>query len=246
MTVRPSRKTWIWGRSASSTAKIHYPPVIPWVRPELRGQMIDLFIRAASQGTNGLEAERIDLESTLRDLEARSVLSAVERRKLHQAHKRLEQVQQELDTHSSKHMDRARAEAANFCLIRGIREAAVIHDAGRGRGYLRLITAPIKINRALLGTYDIWIDPLRSVPSSAIKVVRRDRIAREGPHPHWNGGPCFGTWGPVLQSFMKRGAWSALAGGLLNYLAIYDAGSPLIPLEDFYTGERYENKDPLR
>jgi hypothetical protein len=109
---------------------------------------------------------------------------------------------------------------------------------------LLIVTAPIAIEKALLGAYDILLDPRQTNPARAIDLVRRDRRHRHGPHPHWNDYPCFGTWGPMLLNMMQRKNWSAVVGAMLNYLARYYAESPLITLEEFYPGGVYANLTP--
>jgi hypothetical protein len=243
MRVRPNRRTWIYGRAAKGTSKIYYPPVVPWIRPALLDDMTELFLQAAMKGSGTLETERAGLLGTISDLESRAILSPVERRHLHKSKKRVAEIEAELTKSKDKFADKAQAEALNFCLLRGIRQVHVVER--EDRGFLHMVTAPVKIDRALLGTYDIWIDPRRGTPGEAVKLIRRDKIRREGPHPHWDHGPCFGTWGPLFLQFMRRKSWSALAGGMLNYLAIYDKDSPLILIDDFYTGAKYENQKPL-
>jgi hypothetical protein len=148
-------------------------------------------------------------------------------------------LQEKLDGSREQLLEDARAEALNLSLIKGVRQVEVI-----GGRRLLIVTAPIKIGKALLGTYDIIIDPRQKVPADAIDLVRRDRQCEHGPHPHWNSHPCFGTWGPMLNNMLKRKNWSAVIGAMLNYLSRYYGQSPLIRLEQFYPGGYHENLTP--
>jgi hypothetical protein len=239
--LKPNKKQWIYGARAGG--KIHYPPVVPHIPPELQARIVEMFVRAASQESQALRRRQAGLRDTIGALEAHVVLSAVDRRRLHQARQELEKVRGQLAGIEARLARQARTEALNLCLIRGLRQVEVVEDF-EGRPNLKIVTSPIKIGRALLGTYDVIVNPFHDVPSNVIDIVRRDYVSRTGPHPHWNNGPCFGTWGPMLHTMIRQKRWSAVVGGMLNYLAIYYGRSPLIDLETFYPGGAYENRTP--
>jgi hypothetical protein len=240
--IKPNRKTWIYGVQGTN-AKIHYPPVVPWIKPATRDALIDLFLDVSDAELATTADEVANLESRIAQLEGRDSLTSVEQRQLLQYRKEVETLQQKLACSRERLLADARAEALNLSLIKGIRSVEVIKDM---YGFKKLVvtTAPIKISKALLGTYDIFIDPRETTPSSAIDLIRRDRLQDHGPHPHWSNHPCFGTWGPMLHQMMQRKNWSAVVGAMLNYLARYYGKSPLIKLERFYPGGYYENATP--
>jgi hypothetical protein len=220
---KPNRKTWIYGVRGTK-AKIRYPPVVPWIDNPTREAIIELFIEVSDADHS---------------MEGKEILSPVEDRQLHQYRKQMEALQLKLDGSREQLLEGARAEALNLSLIKGVRQVEVI-----GGRRLLIVTAPIKIGKALLGTYDIIIDPRQKVPADAIDLIRRDRQCEHGPHPHWNARPCFGTWGPMLSQMLARKNWSAVIGAMLNYLSRYYGQSPLIRLEQFYPGGYHENLTP--
>jgi hypothetical protein len=236
--AKPSRKTWIYGVRGTK-AKIRYPPVVPWIDNTTRDAIIELFIEVSDADHSATRNQIADLEQRIAQLEGKDILTPVEHRQLHQHRKQMETLQEKLDNSREQMLEDARAEALNLSLIKGVRQVEVI-----GGRRLLIVTAPIKIGKALLGTYDIIIDPRQKVPADAIDLVRRDRQCEHGPHPHWNSHPCFGTWGPMLNNMLKRKNWSAVIGAMLNYLSRYYGQSPLIRLEQFYPGGSHENLTP--
>jgi hypothetical protein len=234
--TKPSRKTWIYGVRGTKR-EIRYPPVVPWIDDTTRDAIIQLFIEVSDADQSATESEVTGLEQLISQLEGHDILSPVEHRQLHQYRKQREALQEKLN--KSRLLADARAEALNLCLIRGVRKVEVI-----GERRLLIVTAPIKIGKALLGTYDIILDPHERVPAEAIDLIRRDRHSDHGPHPHWSSHPCFGTWGPMLNNMLIRRNWSAVIGAMLNYLSRYYGQSPLIRLEQFYPGGYYENLSP--
>jgi hypothetical protein len=239
--AKPSHKTWIYGVRGTN-AKIRYPPVVPWIDTNTRNAIIELFIEVSDADHSAAMREIADLEQRIVQLEGKDILSPVEHRQLHQHRKQMETLQGKLDSSRDKLLEDARAEALNLSLIKGVRQVRVTGQPWERK--LLIVTAPIKIGKALLGTYDVIVDPRHTTPSAAIDLVRRDRQREHGPHPHWNSHPCFGTWGPMLSQMLKRKNWSAVVGALLNYLSRYYGQSPLIKLEQFYPGGYYENHSP--
>ena len=235
--AKPNRKTWIYGVK-DTNAKIRYPPVVPWIDNTTRDAIIDLFIQVSDADHSATIREVAGLEQRITQLEGQDILAPVEHRQLHQHRKQREALQEKLDGSREQLFEDARVETLNLSLIRGVRSVEV-RD-----GKMIITTAPIKISKALLGTYDIILDPRRQVPAEAIDLVRRDRQCEHGPHPHWSSHPCFGTWGPMLNNMLKRKNWSAVVGAMLNYLSRYYGQSPLIRLEQFYPGGYYENPTP--
>ena len=233
-----NRKTWIYG-VGGTRARIHYPPVVPWIDNATRDAIIELFLKVSNADHSAAKREITAIEGCIAHLERQDILSPVDHRQLHQCRKQREALQEKLDASREQTLSAARAEALNLSLIKGVRQVEVI-----GERRLLIVTAPIKIGKALLGTYDVILDPRRQVPADAIDLVRRDRQCEHGPHPHWSSHPCFGTWGPMLNNMLKRKNWSAVVGAMLNYLSRYYAQSPLIGLEQFYPGGYYENATP--
>jgi hypothetical protein len=240
--IKPNRKTWIYGVQGTN-AKIHYPPVVPWIKPATRDALIQLFVEVSDAELSTTADEVANLELRIAQLEEKVDLKPVEQRQLHQYRKEVEALREKLTCSRERLLADARAEALNLSLIRGVRSVEVVEDTYSFKK-LVVTTAPIKISKALLGTYDILIDPRETTPSLAIDLVRRDRLQDHGPHPHWSNHPCFGTWGPMLHQMMQRKNWSAVVGAMLNYLARYYARSPLIKLQHFYPGGYYENATP--
>jgi len=235
--AKPNRKTWIYGVRGTK-AKIRYPPVVPWIDNTTRDAIIELFVEVSDADHSATMCEVTGLEQHIAQMEGQDTLSPVEHRQLHQHRKQVEALQEKLDSSREQCLSAARGEALNLSLIRGVRSVEV-RD-----GKLVITTSPIKIGKALLGTYDIILNPRRQVPADAIDLVRRDRQCEHGPHPHWSSHPCFGTWGPMLNNMLKRKNWSAVVGAMLNYLSRYYGQSPLIRLEQFYPGGYYENATP--
>ena len=239
--TKPNRKTWIYGVRGTK-AKIRYPPVVPWIDNTTRDAIIELFIEVSGADHSATKDEIADLEQRISQLEGQDVLSPVEHRQLHQHRKQMGTLQDKLDGSPEQLLEDARTEALNLSLIKGVRQVTLIGEPWECR--LLIVTAPIKIGKALLGTYDIILDPRERVPADAIDLIRRDQQCEHGPHPHWSSRPCFGTWGPMLSQMLKRKNWSAVVGAILNYLSRYYGKSPLIRLEQFYPGGYYENRSP--
>jgi hypothetical protein len=242
--VKPSRKQWIYGRRGTAK-QIHFPPVVPHIPPALLDDIVDVYVQASRSSTANLESNRVAMQNVIRQLERKISLTPVERRRLHQQRKELEKIEATLRQGNAQLEQRARNEALNLCLRRGIREVSVIEDEETRRPKLVLVTAPVKIGKALLGTYDVYLDPSLTIPSKAFFLVRRDYTRRQGPHPHWFTYGCLGTWGPMLEKMLRHKSWMAAIGGFLNYLATYYGQSPLLNLSEFYPGGYYENKHPL-
>jgi hypothetical protein len=234
--AKPNRKTWIYGVRGTK-AQIRYPPVVPWIDNPTRDAIIQLFLEVSNSDLSSMMNEIGDFEWRIAQLEGR-VLSPVEHRQLHQYRKEMTTLQDKLDRAREQHIPAARTETLNLSLIRGVREVKVVDKR------LLFVTAPIKIGSALLGTYDVILNPHSTVPADAIDLVRRDRYSDHGPHPHWSSRPCFGTWGPMLSQMLRRKNWSSVVGAMLNYLSRYYGQSPLIHIEQFYPGGYYENLTP--
>jgi hypothetical protein len=237
--AKPNRKTWIYGVQGTK-AQIRYPPVVPWIDNATRDAIIQLFLEVSDADQSATLGELNGLKQRIAQLEGKDILSAVEHRQLYQYRKELVALQE--NEPREQLLQDARAEALNLSLIKGVRRIQVIGQPWERR--LLVVTAPIKIGRALLGSYDILIDPRERIPADAIHLVRRDRKWAHGAHPHWSTDPCFGTWGPMLNRMLTRKNWSAVVGAMLNYLSRYYGKSPLIRLEEFYPGGFYENATP--
>ena len=246
MPVKTNRKTWIYGVGSRSKKPPRYPPVVPWITPALRDNLIELIMERIKpeDGLGRVEADIAQLESL-------PTLSTVQRR-------RLMLLRREHDTLKARTpkglLARVTGDVANFSLLRGVRAVRIEphHNTDQNNHRLPAVehivleTCPITINGARLGTYDVFLDPRYELPRAAFDLVRRDYAYESGVHPHWStGGPCFGTFGPMLQQVLKKHDVAAALGMFMRYLATYNGGSPLIGLYSFKTGGFYENHHPL-
>jgi len=245
MKVRMTKKNkekWIFGRGARSDREIHWPPVTPWISNELRDDIIALFEAAMRGGQDATSEQKRALQRQRANLEDRAFLSPVQRRQLEKVKRELAALEAE---HPHIHQD-ARRQAMMLHLMRGVREVRVetLVPTRIASPCMVLNTAPIAINGVVLGTYDVWFHPMGRVPTDAFFLRRRDHITEQGPHPHWNGYGCFGTYGPVFQSLLGKKQYGTLLGTFMQYLAVYDAGSPLIRLDEFEE-RAWQNENPL-
>jgi hypothetical protein len=244
-----TKKKWIYGVSGGSRRKPYFPPIVPWISTDLREQLTDMLTRAMLWRENDIEVRIARLRGTIADYEATPELTMVQQRAMRRT-------QQELDTLVQEHEQRTRilegkmrTEAANFCLLRGIREIHTepYHEflGENVAEAIVFVTAPIKIGGTVLGTYDIYLDPRQDIPRKAFDLVRRDYSRLRGIHPHFTSAPCYGTFGPTLQNMLKKGSFVSVMGAYLNYLATYNGGSPLTRLSNFRSGRMHENLQPL-
>ena len=239
--MKPNKKTWIYGRGARAKRSPHFPPVVPWISPELRDELADLIVAGVTHRRDDTASEIGHIEEQIAALAGQPVLTAVERRRLHQLRKRRDQM--ETRSQLAGIRDKALRDVLNFSLIRGIRSVRIeVHGENP---HIVFNTSPITINGTILGTYDVYFDPREETPANAFDLQRRDRQFVTGVHPHWSGGgPCLGTFGPMLHQVLKKHDISAAVGMFMNYLAIYDGYSPLITLRSFRRGS-YANQHPL-
>jgi hypothetical protein len=244
-----SKKKWIYGVSGR-TKKPHFPPVVPWITPELREQLATVMARGMLWRAQSSTREVEEYDSQIRTYMGMGELTMVQQRALRRLQVERDALIEELDLRARTLKDKMQAEAANFCLLRGIKE---IHtepyhqflDENAGEAIV-FVTAPIKIGGTVLGTYDIYLDPRQDIPRKAFDLVRRDYARVRGVHPHFTShGPCYGTFGPMLQNMLKKGSFVSVMGAYLNYLATYNGGSPLTRLTNFRHGRMYENLQPL-
>jgi hypothetical protein len=176
-------------------------------------------------------------------------LTIVQQRALRRTQEELDALLEERDQRARFLEGKMRSEAANFCLLRGVRYIDVeshhkFLDDNQADAIV-FTTAPIKIGSTVLGTYDIYLDPSQTVPRTAFDLVRRDYTRERGIHPHFTGGPCYGTFGPTLQNMLRKGSFVSVMGAYLNYLATYNGGSPLSRINNFKPGRIHENLQPL-
>jgi len=248
MKVRMNKKNkerWIFGRGARSDRPIHWPPVTPWIDYELRDRITHLFADAMRGEQTDLTAQMHSLRQQLAHLESRAFLSPVQRRQQEKIKKDIKQLEDRMPK-EDKVLQDAKRQAMMLHLMRGVREVRVetVVPTRIAPPCIVLNTAPIVINGIVLGTYDVWFHPRGKVPKDAFFLRRRDHITEQGPHPHWNSYGCFGTYGPVFQSLLSKKQYGTLLGTFLQYLAVYDAGSPLIRLSEFEE-RAWRNEDPL-
>jgi hypothetical protein len=238
--TKKTRQTWIIGKYAADAKELHFPPVVPWIDNDLQGQLVNLFT-SGIDGDLGAAGRKIEaLERQIEGLRGHVYLSPVQKRQMHKAKKELEELQAQQAGNRAK--DKARSEVLMLSLIRGIRQVRV--QDHQNRTWAIFITAPVVIRQVVLGTYDIWFDPTKTVPRDAFHLRRRDYRYEQGPHPHWMGYGCFGTFGPIFQRMLTRHDYGSLIGAFLKYLAIYDPNSPLVRLKEFTT-RSYSNENPL-
>jgi hypothetical protein len=246
MKTKPNKKTWIMGKSASG--KPSFPPVVPWITPQLKDQLVEMLVRGMQQRNSGTDRELQDIEHEMAGLQRLPALSAVGMRQL----RRLEKRRTELLGATSKTVknlqQKMEAEVANFCLLRGVRSVSTEDEhkflSGNWAPAVVFTTAPIKINGVVLGTYDIYLDPTQGVPYNAFDLKRRDRKFPRGYHPHFTSRPCYGSFGPILQRMLGAGMFASAAGTYLKFLATYNGSSPLLSLSTFRSSS-YANYDPL-
>lgn len=247
-TVRMTKKNkekWIFGKGARSSRQIHYPPVTPWITHELRDDIIELFMAGMTGQEDKIAGQLRDLTRQQAQLEALTFLSPVQKRQLAKVEKELNNLLARKQG-ESRQRNAAAKEAMMLHLMRGIRGVEVLSSCPGplATPVLRLITSPIAINGVILGTYDVYFQPKGRTPKDALFLRRRDYLTGQGPHPHWSSYGCFGSYGPVFQNLLKRYQYGTLLGAFLQYLAIYDAGSPLIRLSEFNEGT-WKNEDPM-
>ena len=240
---KKNKQKWIFGRGAQSDRDIHWPPVVPWINNQLHDEIVELFMDAIVGERSQFIIKIQELEQQKARLESNTFLSPVQRRQLEKIKRELLR-SQEADT--SVQRKEAERQAKMLDLMRGVREVRVetVVPTRIASPCIVLNTSPIAINGVVLGTYDVWFHPMGKVPSDALFLRRRDNITEQGPHPHWNGYGCFGTYGPVFQRLLSQKQFGTLLGMFMQYLAIYDAGSPLIRLSEFEE-RAWQNENPL-
>lgn len=242
---KKNKQKWIFGRGAQSDRDIHWPPVTPWITNELKDQIIDLFEEAMAGQRNQYTLKMQELQQQLTHLGSRTFLSPVQKRQLAKIQREIDDLQSKQQG-DNEHRRKAIREAMMLHLMRGVREVRVetVVPTRIASPCIVLNTSPIAINGVVLGTYDVWFHPMGRVPTDAFFLRRRDNITEQGPHPHWNGYGCFGTYGPVFQRLLSQKQFGTLLGMFMQYLAIYDAGSPLIRLSEFEE-RSWQNENPL-
>ena len=219
MDIKPNRRTWIIGTAGGGQVKL--PPVVPMMTAQIRDDLIALFATHLAQvpDTSSLESQIANLKLPF--------LSVVEMRRLKHLEGQLATKRAEIEKAQREIEPKARSYALNLCLARGVTS---VRAAGRCLGFT---TAPIAINRTILGCYDVLIDLAGSVPAYTIRVRRHWHRADTGVHPHWNANPCFGNAGPVLERLLRVKRWPEAVGVLLTYLGTYNGSSPLIRISEF-------------
>jgi hypothetical protein len=203
--------------------------------------IIELFVEAMRGSDSSAKLDQLRRqEKALLD---RTFLSPVQRRQLARVRKEIGDLQQE---QPDKFYDDARRQMMMLPLMRGVRVVSMAYTCLGPIEVpcLVLTTSPIAINGIALGTYDFWFQPKATTPKDAFFLRRRDHKTEQGPHPHWNGYGCFGTYGPVFQSLLGKKQYGTLLGTFMQYLAVYDAGSPLIRLDEFEE-RAWQNENPL-
>jgi hypothetical protein len=244
-----SKKKWIYGVSGR-TKNPYFPPIVPWISTELREQLATVMTRGILRRSQSDTQQVEEYDSQIRRYTGMDELTIVQQRALRRLVTERDALIEELDHRAGTLKDKMQAEAANFCLLRGVREIYVepYHeylDKNAGESIV-FVTAPIKIGGTVLGTYDIYLDPRWDIPRRAFDLVRRDYSRVRGVHPHFtSGGPCYGSFGPTLQGMLRIGSFVSVMGAYLNYLATYNGGSPLARLNNFRKGKMYENLQPL-
>ncbi len=239
--LKPNKRDWIFGTDRPG-APIHFPPVVPLIRKETLDELINLYARLCTTELATLTRERSILAGQIAVIEKKAFLSPVEMRQITIKRKQLAEFKQKEETAVAQASQAARREVLNLCLIRGLR--SITTTVQRGNPHIVLSTCPIAIGKALLGTYEVTINPTEGAPTDRIYMIRRDTMSSMNIHPHWNSRPCFGTWGPTFQMWLHDHKWSMLIGGLLSYLAVYNGSSPLVKICEFLPGGRYVNTNP--
>jgi hypothetical protein len=244
---KPNKRDWIFGTDRPG-APIHFPPVVPRITGTTLEELIALYARLCTTELAALTRERSILAGQIAVIEKKAFLSPVEMRQVTLKRRQLAEFKEREETAVAQASQAARREVLNLCLIRGLREVVTRN------GLIVLTTSPIMLEishpetrkpaKVVLGTYQISFDPSRTIPGDAIQLVRRDTMSGTFAHPHYNSRPCFGTWGPTFQVWMRDHKWSMLVAGLLSYLAVYNGSSPLVKICEFLPGGRYVNANP--
>ena len=254
--TKPNKKRWIYGVGAKSGRKPYYPPVIPVITPGLRDEIIEFLTTKALLRQDDQAQELQQLVDSIRLTEDRVeysglVLTTVQQRQLLFDKRRANELAEELNTARTKLETKVAREVANLALLRGVREIffdnRVMLDGNIHR-VLAFHTAPIKINSVPLGTYNWYYTPAIKAANDAFDLWRRDGTHERGVHPHFSTRPCYGTFGPAMHKAHNQNRFQLLFGLYMQYLAIYDSGSPLISISRFkptngWNG--YVNKDPI-
>jgi hypothetical protein len=226
---KPNRKTWIIGTAGS--AQVKFPPVVPRLTAEIRDGLIELFAKHLA-----IEPDTRQLKEQIAAFDRQPFLSPVQMRQLKVYHSQLDELETQIRRARTEAEPKARSYALNLCLARGVTSVQTVD------GLLQFTTAPIVINKVILGRYDVMIDLTQTVPYNAILAHRHWDRSKQGRHPHWSeANPCFGDAGPVMDRLLRARRWTDLVGVILVYLATYYAGSPLIRLEQFKPGGMHFN-----
>jgi len=228
---KKTKQTWIVGKYISDRKDLHFPPVIPWIDNELRDRLIALFIDGLRSDLGEAGRRMQTLEREIEKIESLNFISPVQRRRLKKFKADLDELDKQVGSQRERLYQKARNEVLMLSLMRGLRAVEIRQRANRP--WVVFITAPVVIRRIPLGTYDVWLDPTQQLPKSAFFLRRRDYTYEQGPHPHWMGYGCFGTFGPTFQKMLKRHDYGMVIGAFLKYLAIYDPGSPLLQIKHF-------------
>ncbi len=240
--TKKTRQTWIIGKYINDQDELHFPPVVPWINNDLQHELTKLFMVGIRGDMGEVGRQMQALEREIKQIESLNFISPVQKRRLKKFQADLEELERQAGVQQERLVSKARNEVLMLSLIRGLRAVEIKERLGRPCAVF--ITAPVIIRKVVLGTYDVWFDPTRSAPSSAFFLRRRDYIQEQGPHPHWMGYGCLGTFGPIFKKMLERHDYGSLVGAFLKYLAIYDPGSPLMQLGRFNEGG-YRNEKPL-
>lgn len=241
---KKNKQTWIFGRYESDSRPPYYPPVIPWIKPDVH-DALKRYIISILAGSNAAELAQLnEAKATVAQLDTGDFMTPVARRKLLAAQRKvaeLEKTTAGINAGLEKKADRI---IGAWNMQRGIRE---IHMESRaGEPAVRFVTCPIAIRSIVLGTYDFWLTMNHRAPGDVFFLKRRDRESwPQGPHPHWGSYGCFGTFGPLFERMIRRNEWASIVGVFMQYLAIYFPGSPLIRINNFKQRSHW-NEDPLR
>jgi hypothetical protein len=246
--MKITKRKWIYGVSGR-TKKPYFPPVVPWISTDLRDELAGIMTRGLMRRSQSSIREVEEYDKQIHRYTSMDELTIVQQRALRRLMAERDALIEELDQRSSTLNAKMQAEAANFCLLRGVREIRTepyheFLDENAGEAIV-FVTAPIKIGATILGTYDIYLRPYSVIPRTAFDLVRRDYRRVRGIHPHFTNGPCYGSFGPTLQGMLRMGSFVSVMGAYLNYLATYNGGSPLTRLNNFRQGRMYENLQPM-
>jgi hypothetical protein len=247
MQIRPNKATWIFGVSAGSKQKPYFPPVVPRFETPLP-DIVESLVEAMKDRAKKSQPKIQRITAELRAVQAYQNQDFMTKRQERQLKEELDGLLAIQQKTSSTLIERVRKDALNFSLLKGCRSIHVdgyhTFPGDREAEAIVFTTSPIKIGTVILGTYDVYLDPRETVPGMAFDLIRRDHKWTRGYHPHFTGHPCYGTFGPVLQKMLTNASFVVAIGAYFNYLAVYDARSPLMSIGNFKRGT-YKNENPL-